>query len=236
MTTNESDTPAPEDTPAQEDDSGNSETFQRRQFFSEGLRSLLKPVADLLEERVERVKSSMEAAHARSAALTGPGGGRYENHEATRLIRPPGALGEELFLERCSGCAQCVAACPVQAIQLIQSDDPRKNDTPYVDPQTKACVVCDDLACMAACPTGALQRVPRHLIHMGVAELRKDFCLRTDGEDCQICVEKCPLGSVAIDIRYSGADVEVKTDGCVGCGVCEEYCPTEPRAIVIKED
>jgi MauM/NapG family ferredoxin protein len=252
MTSNEPDKPTPDDPstsderPASEGarDSGkpsrraskDQETFQRRQFFSEGLRNLLRPVADIIEERVERVKHSMEAANARAMAKTGPGAGRYENHEATRLIRPPGALSEELFLDRCSGCAQCVSACPVQAIQLIQSDDPRKNDTPYVNPRSKACVVCDDLACMSACPTGALQRVPRHLIHMGVAELRRDFCLRSDGEDCQICVEKCPIGPTAIEIPYSGADVEVKTDGCVGCGVCEEYCPTEPRAIVIKED
>lgn len=209
------------------------ENLHRRQFFREGLRNLLRPVADVLEDRMEQVKTSIESAHTRSVGF---GGKKYENHEATRLIRPPGALEEELFLDRCSGCAQCVSACPVQAIQLLQSDDPRKNDTPYVDPRSKACVVCDDLSCMDACPTGALQKIPRHLIHMGVAELRRDVCVRSDGQDCQICVEKCPIGPDALDIPYQGADVEVKTDGCVGCGVCEEYCPTEPRAIVIKQD
>lgn len=87
---------------------------------------------------------------------------------------------------------------------------------------------------MKVCPTGALQSVPRHLINIGVAELRRDVCLRTDGEDCRICVEKCPIGEEAILIPADGGDVEVKEDGCIGCGVCEMYCPTVPRAIVVK--
>lgn len=211
----------------------------RRAFFVEGLRNMLRPVADLLENRMERVQEAMETS--RRAAMDASygasyygGGSYYADTDASRLLRPPGALAEALFVERCAHSAQCVSACPVQAIQILGNDDPSLDGTPYIDPRIQACVVCEDLACMQACPSGALQRVPRHLIQMGVAELRRDTCLRSDGEDCQICVEKCPIGSEALEIPYHGADVEVKTDGCVGCGVCEMYCPTEPRAIVIR--
>ncbi len=220
--------------------------MRRRAFFTEGLRNLLKPVADLLEERIDHARRSVEASRRAaegSAAAYSEGftpGGYYSEDPDDRLLRPPGAVAEELFLERCSRGGKCVAACPVQAIQFHDGGgsadvDDRVAGTPTIDPQIQACVVCEDLACMQVCPSGALQKIPRHLIDMGIAELRRDICLRSDGEDCQICVEKCPLGAVAIEIPHQGADVEVKTDGCVGCGVCEMYCPTVPRAIVVKE-
>ena len=56
---------------------------------------------------------------------------------------------------------------------------------------------------------------------------------RTRGEDCQICVDKCPLGVAALDIASPGGPVVVKA-ACVGCGVCEMYCPTQPKAIVVE--
>ena len=34
--------------------------------------------------------------------------------------------------------------------------------------------------------------------------------------------------------RPNARPIEVHEEGCVGCGVCEMYCPTEPRAIVVK--
>ena len=69
---------------------------------------------------------------------------------------------------------------------------------------------------------------------MGLAVVRRDVCVRGQGEECQICVDKCPLGSAAIHIPYFGAEITVNPDGCTGCGVCEMYCPTEPKAIVIE--
>ena len=92
---------------------------------------------------------------------------------------------------------------------------------------------------MKACPTGALQLVPATDIDMGVAEVDVQICVRSEGEDCQICVDKCPIGPRAIDIlrgdpSESEGDVKVYTDGCTGCGVCQMYCPTEPRAIVVR--
>lgn len=223
---------APEPGPSSAED---RDKFQRRAFFLEGFRSLIRPVADAVEKKMDRVERSMDAAWKSSEGAAPVPGGYHYSPEEDRLLRPPGALTEELFLDRCSRGAQCVAACPVQAIQLLDTVDPEKAGTPYIDPHLQACVVCEDLSCMAVCPSGALQKVPAHLISMGLAELRRDHCLRSDGEDCQICVEKCPLGAEAIEIPYQGGDVEVKENGCIGCGVCEMYCPTEPRAIVILE-
>jgi NAD-dependent dihydropyrimidine dehydrogenase PreA subunit len=67
---------------------------------------------------------------------------------------------------------------------------------------------------------------------MGLAVLDPAICLRGKGEDCQVCVDKCPVPR-AISIPYQGGPVIVHDPGCVGCGVCEMYCPTAPKAIVV---
>ena len=213
-----------------------AERLERRAFFTEGFRSLMKPFSEAVESRLDGFNRAVEES---KRVATGSGSDLHPasfggSAGESRLLRPPGALAEELFGDRCACSAQCVSACPVKAIRVLESDEPRLNGTPYIDPSLQACVVCDDLACMKVCPSGALQSVPRHLIHIGVAELHRDLCVRTDGEDCRECVEKCPLGTEAIDIPHQGADVEVKEDGCIGCGVCEMYCPTRPRAITVK--
>lgn len=59
-----------------------------------------------------------------------------------------------------------------------------------------------------------------------------------DLELCDLCVRECPVKD-AIELRpVKDADgVERMTptvlEPCVGCGVCEMVCPTEPAAIVI---
>jgi MauM/NapG family ferredoxin protein len=218
----------------------------RRGFFSQGFRHLLRPLADIVEKRMEHfnVPELLGDEH-NEPATTGPGsygyappypagGAAEESPSAQRTyLRPPGALPEEEFLTRCTSSGKCVAACPVHAIWLVGSSDPREDHKPVIEASAQACVICDDLSCMKACPTGALQLVPKHEIRMGLAVLHADACLRTRGEDCQICVDKCPVGTSAIEIPYPGAPVTVR-DACTGCGVCEMYCPTHPRAITVE--
>jgi ferredoxin-type protein NapG len=95
---------------------------------------------------------------------------------------------------------------------------------------------------MKACPTGALVLVQQvQDIDMGLAVLEPGRCLRgpggylpggSGGEDCRICVDQCPLGESALGIDAAGR-VDVRP-GCVGCGVCERACPTEPASIIVQ--
>ncbi len=197
----------------------------------------MRPLARFVEERIDRARlppGMLYGSHEDNPAPAVPARGSDPAVEG-RVLRPPGALKEELFTDRCLRSGECVAACPVQAIRPFQTEDGRLSGLPFIDPAVQACVVCDGLHCMKVCPSGALSLVPRHSIAMGLAELRPDICVRTSGEECQICVDKCPIGRSAIEIPYFGARVEVKSDGCVGCGVCEQYCPTTPKAIVIRK-
>ena len=66
---------------------------------------------------------------------------------------------------------------------------------------------------------------------MGLAVARPGLCLRAKGEDCRVCVEKCPIGERALTM--GGDRVLVLDTGCVGCGVCEHYCPTWPKSIAV---
>jgi ferredoxin-type protein NapG len=230
-------------------DDPETDRFHRRSFFTEGFRQLLRPIAHIVEQRLAGLQFPEElTGGARSGSTGSPSGSTGSpsgssgagpaawtrpSDPVRELLRPPGALPETEFLERCTGTGACVSACPVSAIRLIWSEDATKNGKPAIDPAAQACVVCDDLSCMKACPTGALRLVGREDIRMGLAELKPEICVRTNGEDCQICVDKCPFGATALEIPSEGAAVEVK-DGCTGCGVCEMYCPTEPKAIVIE--
>ncbi len=208
--------------------------MDRRDFFREGLKNLFRPIAKIVGDRLERIHIPPEFLEDSQPDVEIPEVRSSDPSLADRILRPPGALQEEHFSDRCERSGHCVSACPVQAIRVYQSEDELLNGTPYIDPQVQACVVCEELSCMHACPSGALSVVPRNLIQIGTAEVNYERCLRTTGDDCQICVERCPVGHEAIEIPYYGERVEVKAEACVGCGVCEMYCPTDPRSILVR--
>ena len=63
----------------------------------------------------------------------------------TDWLRPPGAVSEALFLERCTQCGDCNKACPHDAIV------PHADGTPVIYPDQMPCYLCDDVPCIAAC-------------------------------------------------------------------------------------
>ena len=186
----------------------------RRGFFKEALNQLMQPVAEFLDDRIsEQVPAEPPRRN---------------------LLRPPGALPEAEFLEKCHRCGNCVKNCPANAIFALEArTQPDLVNTPYIDPDEQPCVICDSLACMYVCPSGALQPVYAEDIKIGLAVFNGETCLRTQEVACTYCLDTCPIGEDAIHLTTDGV-VEVIESGCTGCGVCQYACPTVPKSIVIK--
>ncbi len=143
----------------------------------------------------------------------------------TDWLRPPGALDEAHFLEHCTGCGDCVAACPYGSIRVL-----KENETPVIYPDEKPCYLCDDFPCIAACEPEALQPVGAvNAVAMGIAVVSQRFC--TSDQGCNACVAQCPTH--AIDMDFVSMSIRVDGDMCVGCGMCEHTCKTVNDQIAI---
>ena len=190
---------------------GESAGAGRRQFFREALEGMVRPLAAYLEDKVDVPP-------------------------VRAFLRPPGAIEEGRFLDTCYRCGTCVEVCPAHAITLRQVPGHAAHGTPGIDADVAACVVCDGLQCTQNCPSGALQPLKRaYEIHMGLAVVSPARCVRTGGDVCILCVEKCPIGPAAIRFVGDGPP-NVAASGCVGCGMCQLHCPTQPKAVVVKAD
>lgn len=181
----------------------------RRRFLHEAAQRAVGPLADFLADKLDLP-------------------------EPPTWLRPPGAIAEPAFLAACRRCGACVDVCPANAIYAIRDQSAEINGTPAIDPGRAPCVVCDGLQCTTVCSTGALLELAAASdIRMGLAVVDDDRCVRATEEDCTLCVDRCPLGLVAI--RFGGdGPPEVLDAGCVGCGVCQQACPTEPEAVVVR--
>ncbi len=138
--------------------------------------------------------------------------------------RPPGAAEEARFRALCDGCMDCAVACPHEAIGLL--DD----GTPALDPNHRPCHLCPDLPCAAACPTGALARVPAEALFFGLAAIDRRACLPFSGPECGACRPACPVRAITLE---QGVRPVVDLDRCNGCGLCREACVVYDKAIRI---
>ena len=143
----------------------------------------------------------------------------------TDWLRPPGAVGEAIFLERCTKCSDCMKACPHESIVIHQ------DGTPVIYPDQMPCYLCDDTPCIAACATEAL--LPLGSVNearMGVAVINHRLC--TAGQGCHACVSKCPTDALTMD--FDSQRLVVAVERCVGCGMCEHVCRTVNDHIAIR--
>ena len=149
------------------------------------------------------------ASAAVAPVLRAAGSGREASaHDA---IRPPGALAEDAFLARCVTCGACSASCPTG---VIVSDLGRTGVEGFLTP---------------------------------VLAMRRGWC----EPSCTRCTEVCPTGALApvtpAAKQAIGGPAQVKVGTAfvdrgrclpwamdTPCIVCEEMCPTSPKAVWLE--
>ena len=165
------------------------------------------------------------------------------------LVRPPGALTESEFLNRCIKCGQCMRVCPTNVIQPTLGEAGMAGFwTPRLDMLVGYCEPTCTL-CGGVCPTGAIQEISAREkvetpVRIGSAYLDRGRCLPWSGNGpCIVCQEHCPTTPKAITLREEsmpraeGGSARVQLPfvdlkQCVGCGICENKCPVRGRPAI----
>ncbi|MEY4752728.1 MAG: hypothetical protein RJA44_403 [Pseudomonadota bacterium] len=179
-----------------------------------------------------------------TAALLGPGAAA----RPAQALRPPGALAEPQFLGACLRCGLCVRACPPQNLHLSDAAGAARAvpvGTPYFVAREIPCEMCEELPCVRACPSGALDPHLHDIsqARMGLAVLiDHENCLNFLGLRCDVCYRVCPLIDQAITLekisnprsdRHAMFLPTVHAEACTGCGKCEKACVLEQPAIKV---
>ena len=183
-----------------------------------------------------------------AAGLAGLGLASY-TRQASALpayaIRPPGALAESDFLGACVRCGLCVRDCPYDTLRLAKPGEDVALGTPYFIAREIPCEMCDDIPCVVACPTGALDHSLTEIddSRMGLAVVvDQETCIAFRGLRCEVCFNVCPVRGKAITLEMqhnarSGKHALfipiVHSTDCTGCGKCERACILEEAAIKI---
>jgi polyferredoxin len=139
-------------------------------------------------------------------------GDSFRANASPRRIRPPGAREEKEFLARCIRCGQCMRVCPNNALHPTLLEAGAEGIwTPVMIARIGYCEPSCTL-CGQVCPTGA------------IAELTKAQ---------KVGDEETPpsrIGTAFVD-RGRCLPWAMSTP----CIVCEEWCPTSPKAVYLEE-
>ena len=160
-------------------------------------------------------------------------------------IRPPGVADENTFQSACIRCGLCVRDCPYDTLKLATLAENVATGTPYFEARKIPCEMCEDIPCVKACPTGALDPGLTDIddARMGLAVLiDQETCIAFQGLRCEVCFNVCPLIGKAISLnrthnprtgKHALFLPEVHSEHCTGCGKCEHACILDEAAIKI---
>ncbi len=170
--------------------------------------------ATLAQDSMDRRKVLVTAAAGAAVLPLARTSDTIDSNYYDRLIRPPGSMPERDFLERCIRCAECMKVCPNNALHPAFLESGIEGFwTPILIPRIgycePSCVLCGQV-----CPTGAIQKISE-------AQKLGDPVRR---------IEPIKIGTAFYDhgrcLPWSMA---------TPCIVCEEFCPTSPKAIWVEE-
>lgn len=162
------------------------------------------------------------------------------------FVRPPGST-EVSLQNKCIRCGECARVCPTGVIQPAVS--PGDQGKPWAPRLYTRLAYCDFScnSCGQVCPTGAIAPLSleekRNAI-IGTARIDRTRCIPwAEGKPCIVCEEMCPVPQKAIRLNDGGQGrgggdgngvqrPHVEPELCIGCGICEHYCPVAGEAAI----
>lgn len=161
--------------------------------------------------------------------------------ERKRHIVPAGALSAKNLAQHCTSCQLCVSACPNDVLRpstdLMRLMQPEMSyERGYCRPE---CTCCSNV-----CPTGAIRPITvedKTAIQIGRAVWIKKNCLPAiDGTACNNCAHHCPTGAIQMvpsdpENEDSPKIPAINEAKCIGCGACENLCPSRPYSAIYVE-
>lgn len=133
-----------------------------------------------------------------------------------------------LITENCIGCTLCAKNCPVQAIEGAVKQIHTINKKRCID-----CGVCGNV-----CNKEAILNAKGEIaVKIPKAEWKKPVIDTKLCSACSMCVSVCGKDVLKISLPEFKGDIHVfaymaNEKQCVGCGLCESYCPL--HAITMK--
>ena len=157
----------------------------------------------------------------------------------TKIV-PPGANNHRTYEKKCTACQLCVSVCPNNILQ--PSNELKTFMQPYLTYERGYCrPECNK--CSQVCPTGAIGNISpedKSSTQIGHAVwIEKNCVVLTDGVNCGNCERHCPVGAIQmITKEYDGVERNIPiidTERCIGCGACENLCPSRPFSAIYVE-
>lgn len=129
-------------------------------------------------------------------------------------------MTEHQFIEQCTGCGQCISACPENILIAARGQYPK------VSFEQGACTFCR--ACLDICPTSALEESTETEKPWPYVAKIKESCLSKHGIMCRICGDTCSQQAITFKMRLGGvSDPIIDTKACTACGACLRLCVTD---------
>ena len=145
------------------------------------------------------------------------------------------------FAQHCTACQLCVSVCPNQVLR--PSSDLTKLMQPEMSYERGYCRP-ECAKCAEVCPTDAIHLTSlaeKSAVQIGHAVWIKENCICiTDKMECGNCARHCPAGAIQMVPSDPEDEASIKipvvnAERCIGCGACENLCPSRPFSAIYVE-